>query len=81
MAWTPVGSTPGTLSTAKVCIDRRPIDDCYVAAPIAGVDIPRLVNPIYGIPFVTTQFSGEIEYASGGGGTPRPSTGLVWPRT
>ena len=80
MAWTPVGPTPVTLAAVKICIDRRPIDGCYVTVPIAGVYIPMLTNPIYGIPFATTEFSGELEYTSGGG-TPRPSTGLVWPRT
>lgn len=81
MAWTNPGATPGTLVTA-------PITEVGIASAeanvfISGIDgatFQQLQNPILGIPFATTNPSGELTYTGSGGGPTRPSSGFLYPR-
>jgi len=78
MAWTPVGATPGTLLSVGIDLTRRDLFSVSVS-PVSGVSFDILKNPIYGIPFVSGDPSGELAYETGGGST-RPASGFLYPR-
>lgn len=78
MAWTPVGATPGTLLSVGIDLVRRSWFSVAID-PVPGTTSDVLRNPIYGIPFVPGDPSGELVYETGGGST-RPASGFLYPR-
>lgn len=80
MAWTPVGATPGTLLSLGFDFTVEANNYSVTVSPTSGVDFHLLANPIYGIPFATTEPSGDLTYLTGGGGSVRPGSGFLYPR-
>jgi hypothetical protein len=90
MAWTSLGSTPGSAASNLQINPEAPIllnhDSTLQAAPSdaaysLGVDVPRALNSNSPLGFPDIINQGWINFSSaGGGGSTRPSTGFLYPR-
>jgi hypothetical protein len=84
MAWSNVGATPGSISAGKYISDqwRSTVAILYSTdGPnwYAGGGVNAVLNPLVNAPLITPP-SGELTYSGGGGGSTRPSTGILYPR-